>query len=151
MSAVLEKHTTAIEHWLEPLFQKTPHLPHHLRETIASIAPWLALIGGVFGIVTVWGAGALSILLSFSFFGMGSEFLWMLALLILLAASILDLLAFSPLRARSKRGWNLLFYGVLLQAVSTVANLLIGYASLGGIIGLLIGLWLLFEMRGLYR
>ena len=151
MSDALQKHAAALEHWLAPLFEKTPHLSHGVRETIASITPWLALIAGILGLLMVWGAGVLGALLSFSVFGMGSQFLWMLALLVLLASSILDLLAFSPLRSRAKRGWNLAFYGILLNAVSTIVNIVIGYASLGGILGLLIGLWLLFEVRGLYR
>jgi len=40
---------------------------------------------------------------------------------------------------------------VVLSAVSFVINLFFGYATIGSVIGVLIGLWLLFEIRGLYR
>ena len=145
----------ALESWLAPLFAKTPHLPDNIRQSLTQIAPWLALVAGILGLL---GASALfsmfgfmGSMMSMQYMMMGSTFPIMLALVISLIAAILDLLAFKPLSARQKKGWNLLFYGVVLSAVSFVINLFFGYATIGSVIGVLIGLWLLFEIRGLYR
>ena len=151
MNNDFQKHAAGLENWLAPIFAKAPHLPQGARATIVSIAPWLALLGGILGLFAFWTAGAFSVFLMFSFFGSGMQLLWMVGLVVLLIASILDLMAFSPLRSHSKRGWNLLFYGTVLSGISTLLDIFIGYGSIGNVIGLLIGLWLLFEVRPSYH
>lgn len=148
----VQKHAAALEHWLAPVFEKTPHLPHNARQTLASIAPWLALIFGILGLIGIISMGGIGMILSFHMYWGGSAFPFLIAMLIGLVTSILDLLAFKPLRDMRKRGWNLIFYGILLSALSTVLNIFfMGDVSLGGILGVLLSLWLLFEVRGIYR
>jgi hypothetical protein len=50
-----------------------------------------------------------------------------------------------------KRGWNFAFYSVLLVGLSTLVTLVLTMSGLGGIIGLLIGLYILFEIRERYH
>lgn len=143
---------TTLELWMAPIFDKTPHLPRNVRETLAGIAPWVALIAGVLGLFGLLSAGMMSSMLYLSMWLSGtSQLVYMITMLLGLLASILDLLAFRPLSARKKQGWNYLFYGAVLMAVSAILSLLVGYGSLGSIIGPLIGFWLLFEVRSLYR
>lgn len=154
MNNSLGSQAAALENALAPLFAKLPHLPHNVRQTLVSIAPWLALIFGVLGLFTVLSALAMiPVLLSMPFgaAAMGGSYLPIFIGLILGAvAAVLDLLAWKPLTAHKKKGWNLLYYGNILSVVSSVINMAFGYSGFGGLIGALIGFWLLFEVRSLY-
>ncbi len=146
------KHASALENWMAPLFAKTPHLSHNVRQTLVKIAPWLALIGGVLGIATIWGTGVFTSLFAYAiFFSGGLSFVWMLALVLGFISAVLDLMAYKPLSERSKRGWDLLFYGNVISGAGLILQFLVGYGSLGSILGMLIGFWLLFEVRGMYH
>lgn len=155
----MKKHAAALENWLAPLFEKAPHLPHNVRHTLASIAPWLAILGGILGLLALLSLLSMLPMLSalpFMAMGVGSAYYAMYpALLVALIlggiGAVLDLMAFSPLQKRKKSGWNLLFYSQLLSAISILLHMFSGYSVFGSIIGLLIGLWLLFEIRSLYH
>lgn len=148
-------HGAALENWLAPLFDKLPHLPEDARKTIVGIAPWLALIAGILGLYGVFmGLSLVSYVTSFAYMGMmGGWYPAMLLSLITMGlAAVLDLLAFKPLSAHKKQGWNLLFYGVTLSAISSILTLFFGYGGgFAWIIGIVIGYWLLFEIRGHYK
>ena len=151
--ATTEKHMGALENLLAPIFAKAPHLPEGGRKVIGQIAPWLALVFGILGLFAIVSAGSMMSVFALSAVFAGVDYaLLYLALLVGLISSILDLLAFKPLTAYKKRGWNFLFYATVLSALATIVNLIFGYGyGLGNILGLLIGFWLLFEIRGLYR
>lgn len=152
IQAVTEKHMGALEGWLAPIFAKFPHIPHGGRQTLAQIAPWLALIFGILGVVSILSAGSFVSYFSFSFVSMGMvQISIFISLLAGLVASLLEILAFKPLKAMRKKGWNLLFYATVLTTAGTLLTLLFGYSVLGNLVGSLIGLWLLFEVRGLYQ
>ena len=61
-------------------------------------------------------------------------------------AAVLYLMAFTPLRNRRKKGWDLLYYAFLLNMVIA----LLQFNILGLIIGFLIGGWILFQVRPKY-
>lgn len=149
MRAAAEAKMGALEKWMAPLFAKLPHLPPNIRESLASIAPWLALIFGILGLVSIASIGGFGLLLSFSILGSGLPML--LAVVVGLLASILDLLAYSPLTKRQKKGWNFLFYGAVLTFAAQLIEIVTYYGSAGGLIGAVIGFWLLFEVRDLYK
>ena len=56
---------------MAPLFAKSPHIPESGRQTLAKIAPWLALVFGVLGLFAILSAGSLMSYFSFSLLGMG--------------------------------------------------------------------------------
>ncbi len=147
------KHMSALETWMVPLFAKAPHLPESARQTLAKIAPWLALIFGILGLFGILSAGILSSMFAFSFVGMGMvQISMVISLLAGLISSVLEIFAFKPLSARRKKGWNYLFYATVLMAVSALIGAILGYSgALGNILGILIGFWLLFEVRRLYQ
>ncbi len=149
---VTAKHMGALEGWLAPIFAKFSHLPEGGRQTLAKIIPWLALVFGVLGLLGIISAGSLMSYLSFSFIGMGMlQISMFISLLAGLIASVLEILAFKPLQSRRKKGWNFLFYAIVLTTVATLLTLLFGYSDIGSLVGSLIGFWLLFEVRGLYQ
>ena len=151
---------------LVPFFAKFPHIPESGRKVIADISPWIALIFGVLGLLVLLGAGALMTLLAIPMLLTGgiSVVIGFVTTILGLAAAILQLLAVSPLKTRMKKGWDYLFYGVLIGTVSTIVSVIGGvvgasvYAGAGavsslvsGALSFLIGGWILFEIRDQYK
>ncbi|MDD5054834.1 MAG: hypothetical protein PHZ00_01030 [Candidatus Peribacteraceae bacterium] len=147
----------ALESQLAPVFSNAPHLPPHVRTTIAEFAPWVALIVGIVGLLGIVPA-FMAVMMS-TFFVVSVPVVPMMAvnpvmivsLLCGAVSSVLCLLAFRPLGKRLKKGWNLLFYSSTLSALSSVVSLIFVYSGFMGIVGAVIGYWLLFEVRELYR
>lgn len=150
------KRVSALESSLATLFAKTPHLPHNIREVLAQIAPWLVLIFGILGALALLPVLMLIPMMSFSAPMMGTMMygsypMMIIAFLSGAVSTILYLLAFRPLLHRAKKGWNLLFYSTLLSVIVAIVNVAFFAVGVLGVIGSLIGLWLLFEVRGLYK
>lgn len=155
LQAATTKRMAALERWMAPIFEKAPHLPQNIRQTIVDIAPWLALIFGILAIFGLVSAGMIgSIMSMFSIFSFGFRNISMLiSMLAGLGAAVLQLLAYQPLTRKEKKGWNYIFYGTVLSVVAALVNIIVGYGygAPGHIIGALIGFWLLFEIRGFYH
>ena len=147
--------TAALEETLAPLFSKLPHLPHDARMVLINIAPWLALIFGVLGLLGVVSAlSTMPYLFANPFVAAalgGSYMPLMLALIVTGIASVLDLMAWRPLAAHKKQGWNYLFYATMLSTLSSLINMVFGYTGFAWLVGSLIGFWLLFEIRSHYN
>lgn len=144
-----------LENSLNDLFvKKAPfQLPKNVKDILVNFAPWLALIGGVFAVLAalaIFGLGGLVVPLSLyggaplttSFF---SAYFFSLA--ILGVAGILELMAFPGLRKRSIKAWRLLFYAQLVWAVSE----LIHFNLVNFVLGTVIGLYFLFQIREYYK
>lgn len=150
----------------------TDNVPFNLskstKQWIATYLPWISFIAGVIGIIVLINLWQIS---------QGSNFLnnyvthlaeqsgktiqlpktnlfWWLAFIGLVAQSGLMLIAFSKLKAYSKKGWDLLFYSSLISAITIVISLLGNMRSLSGsilgVISLIISWYLLFQIRELY-
>lgn len=146
----------ALEGWLAPLFAKFPHLPQSGRDVIVKIAPWLALIFGILGLFGILSLFGLMQTAAFVSMMPNVHVGWYPAAMITLAlgaaSAVLELMAFKPLGARKKKGWNLLFYATVISIISSVVGVLFGDSGVfGAILGAIIGLWLLFEIRGAYK
>ena len=136
------------------LVKKAPfQLPKNAKEVLVNFAPWLALIGGVFALIValaVFGLGAVFGPLSL-YAGpqyAGSFFTtYAISLIVLGVSGVLDLMAFPGLRTRKIGGWRLLFYGELVWAVSK----LLSFDIFGLVVGTLVGLYLLFQVREYYK
>lgn len=153
---------------------KAPALPAGGKKFIVEVAPWLALLGGVFSLLaglSLWrwahvannainyvnnlcdayavNAGACANISNSRL----TFWIW-LAIAVLVVEGVLYLLAFPGLRDRKKQGWNYIFYGGLVNVVYAVVSLFTDYNAVGGFIGSLIGaaigFWLLFQVRSAY-
>jgi hypothetical protein len=138
---------------LDENYAKLPALPKGVNEFIVSVAPWLALIFGVLAVFS--GLGAFGILTALSpvaaVSGAGQYAITgLLAAVILLLQGVIDLLAFPGLKARKVKGWNLMFYGLLLGVVSSVITFSIG-SVLGSLVGALIGYYFLYQVKSYYK
>lgn len=165
---------TGLEAKLEEVFVKNaPALPAGGKKWLVSAAPWIALIVGVLSLwsaYVLWHwAHAVNGLANFAnelcntYGGSGcnvasSRFsFWIWASIVVLAVEgVLYLLAYPGLKARSKSGWNYLYYGALVNIAYAVVSLFSDYRGgigsfLGALIGSAIGFWLLFQIRSTYK
>ena len=144
-------------------------LPENGKKTIAEWLPWISL---ALGLLTLWAAyslwhwadvadEAVEYVNSLSRAFGGTEVvadrftagIW-LGLIVVAIEGVLYLAAFPALKARKKSGWNLVFYAALVNIVYAVVLLFTDYGGAGNfilnLIGSVIGLWLLFQIRSVY-
>jgi amino acid transporter len=140
---------------IEKPFKDLPHLPKGLREFFVMIAPWLAIIGAVLsalGVVTSLGA----------VFGMANtmpyaQMLFPKNYFMVMAVSqaltaVLLYMAYKPLKAKMTLGWVYMYWNMILSVLTMVVGLVMGWQSsiVGLVLGTLIGLYLLFELKPHY-
>lgn len=154
-----------LEKSLNDLFVKNaPELPKGGKDFLVQFLPWLGLIGAAVSAWAAWGiyewTRAASVVSEWSrAFGVESTttrwsvMLW-ISLIVILVTAVLYILAFAPLQAKKKAGWNLVFYALLLNVVYGVVSIFSDYGGGGTLIGSLImaalGGWLLFQIRSRY-
>ena len=149
----LKAHAGSLEAWLLPIFSSAPHIPQGGRKVIADIIPWLSLIFGVLGIIGLLGAGFIGVLLHpLLALGAGVRgFGVFITILLGLVSSIFSVLAFKPLQEFKKEGWNYCFYSFIVSTISAGVSILFMYSGIGNIIGVIIGAYILFEIRERYH
>jgi hypothetical protein len=132
------------------LVKKAPfQLPEGVKEAIVKFGPWVALVLIVLMLpflLLVLGIGAfvLPFAAASGSAGAAAGFLTIPLVLVTLA---LDVAALPGLFARKMMGWKLIFYSRLITIVWDVLLLNI----LGAVIGGLIGLYILMQIRPLYN
>lgn len=140
-----------LEAQLEGFFLRTlPTIPFNVKEIFVQIMPWLALINGILGLAGVVRTYQYSFALSY---GMtASVYLDVIGNII---ESVLMLMAFSPLRTNRRKGWNYLYFSVLVAVTFSVLSALMNLPwGTGGLIFAVIfaavELWILFQIRERY-
>ncbi len=133
---------------LGELFAKLPVLPANVKEFLVKIAPWLTIISIVFalpGIFLLLGVGA-AVLPFVAMMGPISATESMLSIVFTIATVVLSVLSLPGLFARTHSGWRFVFLSVMLGVLQSLINF-----SLGGlIIGIGLGLYILFQVREYY-
>lgn len=129
------------------LVQRAPfQLPDQLKEMIVRFGPWIAVVLLILSLpVLLFALGIGTLFLPFAGWAYATGFGY-LTLFTLVEIGLL-VAALPGLFARKMSGWTLLFYS---QLVSIVASLLGGWI-VRAIIGALISLYILFQVRSLYR
>jgi len=137
-----EKKATDLIATLDTFFKQAPKLPSSATDVLVKIAPWLSLIFGILGVI-----GGLS-LLGLSPLAMLSGFHANVLItgVVSIVASVLMLMAYAKLVKREYKGWELLFWSEVVSAVSAVVAL-----SVGSVLGVLIGFYLLFQIKSYYK
>ena len=138
-----------LEKELEPIFlEKFPEFPDHVKEVIVRYGPYILLILsiiGLLGILTAFGVGGAAIS-SIGVAAYGTGFGFYVGIALNIVTLVLYLMAFSPLRARKKEGWNLIYYALLISLLVNLIQLNI----IGALIGGIVGFWILFQIRSKY-
>lgn len=129
------------------LVTKAPfQIPGNAREWLVKFGPWFVVIGLVLllpATLFVLGLGAIVA----PFAGVGYAAGFGLIGLGLIAQFALMAISLPGLFARKLSGWTMLFYSQLVSIVFSLAALHIVSAVVGG----LIGLYILFQVRPLYK
>jgi len=149
----LKENLGQIETTLEDyLVKKAPALPTNIKEIIVKIAPYLAIVGVVISLPAVLALlGLTGLVAVFSPLGgaagVSSGFGYTLSTIILIAVIVLEALSIPGLMGRKKTGWDYSFYSVMVSAVSSVFS----GAIVSAVFGLLVGLYLLFQVKEYYK
>ncbi len=154
----------------EALVKNAPvKLPNNAKKSLVQWFPWIAVILGVlqlWAVLSLWRLGHLANdLINYAnsisaAYGQGQVsvelglFYW-LSLGLLAVTGVLMVAAFPGLKAKEKRGWNMLFYASLINFFYGIARLFTdvgaGFASLvWAAVGTVIGLYFLFQVREYY-
>lgn len=128
------------------LVKKAPfQLPGEVKEFLVKFGPWIALVLLLLSLPAVLlalGIGAVAI----PFAGVGYAAGFTYLTVVLLAQLVLMALALPGLFHRKMSSWRLVFYSQLIG----IAFSLLSGSLFGAVIGGLIGLYLLFQIRPLY-
>ncbi len=136
---------------IDKYVRRVPALPENIKELLVDFAPWAALLSVVIAIPAV-----LSILATSSYYGVhGKEeyffahwgMRFTLIVVFLVANLVLRGLSIKGLFAKSIKGWNFLVYSILLYFVYAIFT----FNIVGGTIGTLISLYLIFQIRESYK
>ena len=149
----MEAQTKQWTKMLDESYAKLPVLPKGVNDFIVSVAPWLALILGILAILAgVAAFGFLSFLSPYAAMAGAGQYAvtGLLASLVLLVQGVIELLAFPSLKSRKVRGWNLLFWSLVLSVVSSLLSLRV-FGVVEAIIGALIGYYFLYQVRTYYK
>jgi hypothetical protein len=132
----------------EYLGKKAPALPPGVKSFLVLVAPWLIIISILMALPAVLLLLGINAFLPGLFYyqAIGSVN-FTLVLLIETLALVFNLIALPGLFKKTVSGWTWVYYAVLAQTLASLfsANLA------GGIIGLIISMYILFQVRSYYR
>ena len=138
----------------EYMVEKAPfHIPMNVKEIIAKVAPYLILVLAVLAIPAL--IAALGITAAFTPVAMMGGYhygpLVMIGAVISLVAVVVELMAVPGLFKRTHKGWRLAFYASLISLVASVFSYNPISGLIWGLIGAIIGWYLLFQIKALYK
>ncbi|MBI4037991.1 hypothetical protein HY382_03030 [Candidatus Curtissbacteria bacterium] len=133
---------------LEDIFKKLPPLPANAVATLFKITPWLAIIFGILGLIGALAAfGIFTVFAPFAIVGRYSNYgLGLISTIGLAVSSLMMIVAFPSLKAGKMAGWNLLFWSEIISIGSSLLSI-----SVGTILGAVIGLYILFQIKPKYK
>jgi len=137
----------------EYLGQKAPAMPENIKETLVSFAPYIAIISIVFSLPAIFAILGIGAMMGpFSAF-MGPSYMmtygigYYIGIVGLIISAVLEALAIQGLFKRSMKAWRLMYYSTLVAFVASVFQGNPGSALVGG----LIGMYLLFQVKAMYK
>jgi hypothetical protein len=164
MTSNVSKLEQTVAGWLK----KVPHLPESGQKWLAENIWWITLVGAIissisvlFGLVGLF--SIISVLSSVAVYAYaigpvytGWTVVTALVSLLLLALSTIVLwVAVKPLQEKTKKGWTILFIALLVEAASVIIDSVLSLNPFGiisglifGAIGIAIGAYFIFEIRG---
>lgn len=136
----------------EYMIKKAPfHIPNGGKEFLATIAPYLIIISAVIAIpAIIFALGLGAVLLHVSLLGgagISHGALGLVAYVFSLISLVIEVSAVSGLFKRTHASWHLLYYASLVSFAGSILSLNI----VRGIIGSIIGWYILFQVKALYK
>lgn len=139
----------SLETTLEEYFvKKAPfQIPQGGKEAIVKFGPWIMLVLLIMSLPVIFAALGLSAALSPFMMMYGTSPLYSVGLWISVGSLVLDAVALPGLFARKMQGWRFAYYATLLSVVS---SLVMGQI-VSAILSAVIGLYILFQIRSMYK
>ena len=133
----------------EYFVKKAPfQLPTGVKEFIVAFGPWFALVGIVLSLPLILAAIGLGAFLApFAVLGGANATAFGVGTLFTLGALVLEAMALPGLFKRKKAGWNLLFYSSIVSVVGS----LVALNLVGAVLNAVIGGYLIFQIRSMYK
>ena len=136
----------------EYLVKKAPFaLPIGAKEVIVKVAPYLVIIFAILALPLIFAAIGLSAFLT-PFAMMGGYAGWGFNAIVSLAVSviviILEVIAVPGLFKRTKGAWQLVFYASIVSLIGSILSI---NGIISGVIGAIIGWYILFQVKDLYK
>lgn len=157
------KQLAPLEDAIAKVHKDLPHLPKGLTTWLVENAWWLVIIGvvcGAIGVITTITTLTAGSLLLGSIAGAalgGAVFIsGIISIIVLVLTIAIEAMAIQPLKAKQKRGWDLLFLASLVGIAGSLVSALLGgpFSIVSGIIwtavGAAISFYVLFELRTHY-
>ncbi len=135
------------------IFENTPHLPKKVTDILVKIAPYLILISGLFLV-----SGGLRSIFGFKNFynvlnlwsNIPSTYFYVIGLLQIVAGFI-SIVAYQPLKDKKMEGWLALLGLTILELLMNIISVIFLNSGIFGLLlGLLISLYVLYELRSDY-
>jgi hypothetical protein len=132
--------------------QKAPALPPNVKELFVRFAPWVTLVLLLItlpAVLIALGLGALAAPLAFLVgpgYGVSYGVTYTVAMVILGVSVVLEAMSLPGLFKRTRQGWRLAYYGVLVNIVGS----LIGLNLVSALISAIVGFYILFQVKPLY-
>lgn len=160
-----------LENQLSDLYKGAPALSKSTKDSIAKVWPVIVLVLGILQLLAAWSLwrlfdrvnDAAEFVNSFTQYYTNQtvgysafdKTLIYLGIALLAVEAVLLLMAYSPLKNRQRRGWDLVFLVMLLQVVYAIATVFIDGRGIGSFIfnllGAAVGFYFLFQIRDHYK
>lgn len=134
---------------MEGFFLKLPALPKNVKDFIAAVIPWVALVFGALGLLgslAALGIGTFALPFAFMAKGVNLYGIFALSMVFSLVVAALTLIAGFQLLKRKILGWKLLFWAELIGAVGSLLTF-----SLSGLVFAFIWFYILFQIKAYYK
>ncbi|MCL5113572.1 MAG: hypothetical protein M1372_00180 [Patescibacteria group bacterium] len=132
--------------------KKAPALPQNIKEIIVKIAPYLVIISLIFtipAILVLFGLGSLATMLA-PLGGArsvaGVPTMW-IGIILLIPAVLLEIMAVPGLFSKKIAAWRYMYWAQLISIISSLVQLYI----VGAILSAVIGFYILFQVKNLYK
>lgn len=133
----------------EYLVKKAPALPVNIKEAIVKYGPWIDLILLLVtlpALLALFGLG--TFLAPFAYLGgVQNGFSFTLGMIFLFISVVIQAVALPGLFKQTRASWNLLYWAALIHAIYS----LITFSWINLILGTLISLYILFQIRSYYK
>jgi len=131
------------------LKKKAPVLPKNAKEMLVSFAPWINLILILISAPTLLAVFGFTARIAPYAYWAGARLglMYYVSLAFLGATLLLRVMATPGLFSRSQGGWKMLYYSTLVNLVYSAFS----YNMFSGIIGSVVGLYFLFQIKEYYK
>lgn len=131
------------------LVKKAPAIPDNIKEVIVKFGPWLTLLMLILALPAVLALLGLGAILAPASFlgGANAGVQYIASMVVMVVTLVLEAIAIPGLMKRTKQGWTFMYYSTLVGVISNIISFNIG----GLIIGTLLSLYILFQVKSYYK